>query len=67
MFTMNVRYKLQCNGLVFILITALFFTLFQNALFIYKARSLIHFDSSDSYFFAATIPLVIFCALNIIF
>ncbi|ENG6995615.1 phosphoethanolamine transferase EptA [Yersinia enterocolitica] len=64
---MNVRYKLQCNGLVFILITALFFTLFQNALFIYKAWSLIHFDSSDSYFFAATIPLVIFCALNIIF
>lgn len=67
MFTMNVRYKLQCNGLVFILVTALFFTLFQNALFIYKAWSLIHFDSSDSYFFAATIPLVIFCALNIIF
>lgn len=67
MFTMNVRYKLQCNGLVLILVTALFFTLFQNALFIYKAWSLIHFDSSDSYFFAATIPLVIFCALNIIF
>lgn len=67
MLTMNVRYKLQCNGLVFILVTALFFTLFQNALFIYKAWSLIHFDSSDSYFFAATIPLVIFCALNIIF
>ncbi|WP_145544380.1 phosphoethanolamine transferase EptA [Yersinia frederiksenii] len=64
---MNVRYKLQCNGLVFILASALFFTLFQNALFIYKAWSLIHFDSSDSYFFAATIPLVIFCALNIIF
>ncbi|EOT2103134.1 phosphoethanolamine transferase EptA, partial [Yersinia enterocolitica] len=64
---MNVRYKLQCNGLVLILVTALFFTLFQNALFIYKAWSLIHFDSSDSYFFAATIPLVIFCALNIIF
>ncbi|ATM95966.1 putative cell division protein [Yersinia frederiksenii] len=64
---MNVRCKLQCNGLVFILASALFFTLFQNALFIYKAWSLIHFDSSDSYFFAATIPLVIFCALNIIF
>lgn len=64
---MNARYKLQCNGLMFILITALFFTLFQNALFIHKAWSLIHFDSRDSYFFAATIPLVIFCALNIIF
>lgn len=64
---MNVRHKLQCNGLVFILSCTLFFTLFQNALFIYKAWSLIHFDSSDSYFFAATIPVVIFCALNIIF
>ncbi|WP_145535992.1 phosphoethanolamine transferase EptA [Yersinia thracica] len=64
---MNARYKLQCNGLVFILANALFFTLFQNALFIDKAWSLIHFDSSDSYFFAATIPVVIFCALNIIF
>ncbi|MFL4555823.1 phosphoethanolamine transferase EptA [Yersinia kristensenii] len=64
---MKARYKLQCNGLVFILATALFFTLFQNALFIDKAWSLIHFDSSDSYWFAATIPVVIFCALNIIF
>ncbi|CNI34525.1 phosphoethanolamine transferase EptA [Yersinia rohdei] len=64
---MNVRYKLQCNSLVFILACALFFTLCQNALFIHQAWSLIRFDNSDSYFFAATIPLVIFCALNIIF
>ncbi len=64
---MNARYKLQCNGLTFILACALFFTFFQNALFIYKAWSLIRFDNSDSYFFAATIPVVIFCALNIIF
>ncbi|WP_145593764.1 phosphoethanolamine transferase EptA [Yersinia aleksiciae] len=64
---MNVRYKLQCNSLGFILACALFFTLFHNALFISKAWSLIRFDSSESYFFAATIPVVIFCALNIIF
>ncbi|CFQ27932.1 phosphoethanolamine transferase EptA [Yersinia bercovieri] len=64
---MNVRYKLQCNSLGFILSCALFFTLCHNALFISKAWSLIRFDSSESYFFAATIPLVIFCALNIIF
>lgn len=64
---MNARYKLQCNSLGFILASALFFTLFHNALFISKAWSLIRFDSSDSYFFAATIPVVIFCALNIIF
>ncbi|CNI13323.1 phosphoethanolamine transferase EptA [Yersinia bercovieri] len=64
---MNVRYKLRCNSLGFILSCALFFTLCHNALFISKAWSLIRFDSSESYFFAATIPLVIFCALNIIF
>ncbi|CNH57200.1 phosphoethanolamine transferase EptA [Yersinia pekkanenii] len=64
---MNVRYKLQCNGLGFILASALFFTLGHNALFMAKAWSLIRFDSSDSYCFAATIPVVIFCALNIIF
>ncbi|WP_145563269.1 phosphoethanolamine transferase EptA [Yersinia aldovae] len=64
---MNARYKLQCNGLTFILASTLFFTLFQNALFIVKAWSLIHFDTIDSYLFAATIPVVIFCALNIIF
>ncbi|WP_145553636.1 phosphoethanolamine transferase EptA [Yersinia bercovieri] len=64
---MNVRYRLQCNSLGFILSCALFFTLCHNALFISKAWSLIRFDSSESYFFAATIPLVIFCALNIIF
>ncbi|EEP96505.1 hypothetical protein yaldo0001_34840 [Yersinia aldovae ATCC 35236] len=64
---MNARHKLQCNGLTFILASTLFFTLFQNALFIVKAWSLIHFDTIDSYLFAATIPVVIFCALNIIF
>ncbi|WP_145497954.1 phosphoethanolamine transferase EptA [Yersinia bercovieri] len=64
---MNARYKLRCNSLGFILGCALFFTLCHNALFISKAWSLIRFDSSESYFFAATIPLVIFCALNIIF
>lgn len=64
---MNVRHKLQCNGLSFILASAFFFTLAHNALFIAKAWSLIHFDSSDNYLFAATIPVVIFCALNIIF
>ncbi|WP_019209900.1 phosphoethanolamine transferase EptA [Yersinia massiliensis] len=64
---MNVRDKLQCNSLSFILLCSLFFTVSHNALFISKAWSLIRFDNSDSYFFAATIPLVIFFALNIIF
>lgn len=52
---------------MFILACALFFTLVQNALFIYKSWSLIRFDNNNSYFFSATIPVVVFCALNIIF
>ena len=34
---MWLRQRLQCNSLGFILATALFFTLFQNALFLHRA------------------------------
>ncbi|KFK94732.1 MULTISPECIES: phosphoethanolamine transferase EptA [unclassified Serratia (in: enterobacteria)] len=64
---MQLRRFLQCNSLEFILSCALFFTLFQNALFFHTAWSYIHFDSIHSVFFAATMPVVVFCALNIIF
>ncbi|MGO2437813.1 MAG: phosphoethanolamine transferase domain-containing protein, partial [Serratia proteamaculans] len=64
---MSLRQRLQCNSLGFILASALFFTLFQNALFLHKAWSYITFDNVHSVIFAATMPVVIFCALNIIF
>lgn len=64
---MQLRRLLQCNSLGFILSSALFFTLFHNALFLYTAWSCINFDSIHSVIFAATMPVVIFCALNIIF
>lgn len=64
---MWLRQRLQCNSLGFILATALFFTLFQNALFLHRAWSYITFDSVHSVIFAASMPVVIFCALNIIF
>jgi lipid A ethanolaminephosphotransferase len=64
---MWLRQRLQCNSLGFILASALFFTLFQNALFLHRAWSYISFNSLQRLIFAATMPVVIFCALNIIF
>lgn len=64
---MWLRQRLQCNSLGFTLAAALFFTLFQNALFLHRAWSYITFDSVHSVIFAASMPVVIFCALNIIF
>lgn len=59
--------KFSCGSLSFILGCALFFTLFQNALFLHTAWSYIRFGSFNNLLFAATMPVVIFCALNIIF
>lgn len=64
---MRLRQLLHCNSLGFILACALFFTVFQNLLFIHQAWSYITFDNVHSVIFAATMPIVIFCALNIIF
>ncbi|QHA89652.1 phosphoethanolamine transferase EptA [Serratia rhizosphaerae] len=57
----------SCSSLGFILACALFFTLFQNALFLHTAWSFIRFDHVSNLLFAASMPVVIFCALNIIF
>lgn len=64
---MRSRQLFQCSSLGFILACALFFTFFQNALFLHQAWSYITFDNVHSVIFAATMPVVIFCALNIIF
>ncbi|HDJ1442176.1 TPA: phosphoethanolamine transferase EptA [Serratia rubidaea] len=64
---MRLPSKFSCGSLGFILACTLFFTLFQNALFLHTAWSYIHFGSVSSLLFAASMPLVIFCALNIIF
>ena len=58
---------LHCNSLSFVLLTALAFLLFQNALFLHKAWSLITFNRLHDVLFAMTVPLVLFLALNIIF
>ncbi|AGB82343.1 putative membrane-associated, metal-dependent hydrolase [Serratia sp. FGI94] len=64
---MRLPSKFSCGSLGFILACTLFFTLFQNALFLHTAWSYIRFGSVSSLLFAASMPLVIFCALNIIF
>ncbi|EFE94343.1 phosphoethanolamine transferase EptA [Serratia odorifera] len=64
---MWLRQRLQCNSLGFIVASALFFTVFQNALFLHKAWSYIRFENLNSVIFAASMPVVIFCALNMIF
>ncbi|TQI80394.1 lipid A ethanolaminephosphotransferase [Serratia fonticola] len=64
---MRLRQLFQCSSLDFILACAFFFTFFQNALFLHQAWSYITFDNVHSVIFAATMPVVIFCALNIIF
>ncbi|WP_159565116.1 phosphoethanolamine transferase EptA [Budvicia diplopodorum] len=58
--------KLSCSGLTFVLTTALFFTLFQNALAI-KAFWHAIAANGGSWLFAATVPVITFCVLNIIF
>ncbi|WP_072930890.1 phosphoethanolamine transferase EptA [Nissabacter archeti] len=59
--------SLHCNSLSFVLLTALAFLLFQNALFLHKAWSLITFSRLHDVLFALSLPLVLFLALNILF
>ncbi|MDU6412652.1 MAG: phosphoethanolamine transferase EptA [Yersiniaceae bacterium] len=58
---------LHCNSLVYVLVTALLFVVFQNLLFLHKTWSLINFGRAHDVLFAMTVPLVLFLALNIIF
>ncbi len=58
--------KLQCNDAKFNFCCALFFTLI-NALFIRRSWEIIHPDSLHGWLFAASVPLVLFCAWLIIF
>lgn len=63
---MNFLKKLQCNDSQFNLCCAFFFTLI-NALFIHRSWQLIAPDSLRSWLFAASVPVVLFCAWLTIF
>nr|WP_154324949.1 phosphoethanolamine transferase EptA [Pantoea sp. 201603H] len=58
--------KLRCNEKTFTLGTALFFALVSNGIFIIHAWKVILFRNLHDYLFAATVPLVLFCAFIII-
>lgn len=51
----------------FIMLSALFFTLFHNTFFFTKAWQLINSDSLHDLLFAISLPIVLFSLLNIIF
>ncbi|WLS80662.1 phosphoethanolamine transferase EptA [Erwinia pyri] len=59
--------KLRCNENAFNLYIALFFTFILNALFLLRAWETIPYTSVHDYLFAATLPVVLFCAFLIIF
>lgn len=59
--------KLRCNEITFNLIAALFFTLVLNSVFIVRAWETIPYLHFRDYLFAASIPLVLFCAFTLIF
>jgi lipid A ethanolaminephosphotransferase len=63
---MNLLKKLQCNDAQFNLCCAFFFTLI-NSLFIHRSWQLIAPDSFHSLLFAASVPVVLFCAWLTIF
>ncbi|MBK5143492.1 phosphoethanolamine transferase EptA [Budviciaceae bacterium BWR-B9] len=64
---MSIVSKLRCRGLTFVLITTLFFTLLQNALALTAFWHAIAETGRQHWLFMATVPVTLFCALNIVF
>lgn len=59
--------KLRCNENLFNLFMALFFTFILNGVFLIRAWEIIPYTGMHDYFFAATLPVVLFCAFLIVF
>ena len=59
--------KLRCNEITFNIYAALFFTLILNGLFIARAWQIIPYQGLHDYLYAATLPVVLFCAFLLIF
>ena len=64
---MNIRAKLQCSDTVFIICVSLFITLFQNTRFLTNAWNIVDVDSLRTFLFSASMVVLLFCCLNIIF
>ncbi len=59
--------RLSCNSLVFVIVCALFFVLFQNIAFFHKTVQLLEMDSFTDYLLVGSFFIFIFCFLNILF
>ncbi|MEM6049769.1 phosphoethanolamine transferase EptA [Erwinia sp. P7711] len=59
--------KLRCNENAFNLYVTIFFTFILNALFLMRAWETIPYTTFHDYIFAASLPVVLFCAFLIIF
>ncbi|WP_347254739.1 phosphoethanolamine transferase EptA [Leminorella grimontii] len=59
--------KIQCSDLTFILGVTLFITLAQNTRFFTQAWKIVGVDSLATLVFFISMPIVLFCLLNIIF
>ncbi|WP_067703610.1 phosphoethanolamine transferase EptA [Erwinia sp. ErVv1] len=64
---MKLLSRLRCNENAFNIYAALFFTVVLNAVFISHAWETIPYITLHDYLFAATLPLVLFCAFLFIF
>ncbi|WP_455810910.1 phosphoethanolamine transferase EptA [Pseudomonas graminis] len=59
--------KLHCNEITFNFCAALFFALILNSIFLLRAWATIPYQGVHDYLYAATLPIVLFCAFLLIF
>ena len=67
MNTVMNRTKYNMSGLTFVVVSALFITLFHNSLFFSKSWHIIQSDSVHDVLFSLSMPVLLFALLNIIF
>ncbi|SUB82646.1 Phosphoethanolamine transferase eptA [Pragia fontium] len=64
---MKKTFRLQCSDILFIISVALFITVIQNTRFFAHAWNIVNINSFHSFMFSASMPVLLFCCLNIIF
>lgn len=67
MNTVMSKTKYSMSGLMFVVTSALFITLFHNSLFFSKSWHIIQSDSAHDVLFSLSMPVLLFALLNIIF
>ena len=59
--------RLKCNDILFVITVTLFITFVQNTRFFYRAWQIVEPDSLRNIIFSASMPVLLFCCLNVIF